>query len=76
MFAAVQRWINWNPYTKDISAVLSLVPLHFMTMDQLLNIVQPSGLVHNDMILDLIRKITNDMLVSSLSECLILYYTL
>ncbi|XP_041353086.1 BTB/POZ domain-containing protein 9-like isoform X2 [Gigantopelta aegis] len=54
IFCAVREWAEHNP-GQDPTPILDMVRLPLMTMNELLNIVRPTGLVSPDVILDAIN---------------------
>jgi BTB/POZ domain-containing protein 9 len=54
----VSRWVQQNP-DEDASVVLSVVRLPLMDLNDLLNVVRPTGLISSDAILDAIQSRNN-----------------
>ncbi|XP_002024639.2 BTB/POZ domain-containing protein 9 [Drosophila persimilis] len=56
IFRAVWKWSDKNP-SEDIKTVVSLVRLPLMSIDDLLHVVRPSGIIESDKLLDAIGQV-------------------
>lgn len=56
IFVAVQKWATNNQETDDIQSVVQHVRLPLMSLEQLLTVVRPSGILEPDCLLDAIEE--------------------
>lgn len=56
IFIAVQKWANNNRDSADIESVVQHVRLPLMSLEQLLTVVRPSGILDPDRLLDAIEE--------------------
>lgn len=63
IFQAVHDWCNFNSEGGNIEAVVSKVRFSLMTLEQLLHVVRPSGILDPDHLLDAIAEKTASKLL-------------